>query len=240
MPLSYIWWIICLSSFLLSCADAGFSSMSAFEGKGQDAKGKDERPPHSTESQQREKREQTFESNPDFQVKNFPPGLVDGSNDSKVVAADYKSCASLPAAGKQPYGKCGDNEAVVIVNDGSTQEMTCCPLTGQIALTTDESQMHMERKGACLEDEILTGMLDSKSGTGYCTKINTDSFRLSKPVPSQYISGKLLGVMGTIAQSYNWGDTCVCPEGTVAIGGHSPQDNFCGEQCVEIEFKMRP
>lgn len=166
-----------------------------------------------------------------------PEGLVAIEGGEKTVRADYSACAALPSAGKRAYGKCDDNSVVVIVNDGKAQEMTCCPLAGKNILSVKSGDQYIQRTGSCQADEVLTGMVDPEAPSGYCSKINNKYLKLSPPVPSQYVTGSVSGQMGLIAKSYNVSDTCICPEGTVAIGGHTAQDNKCSEQCVKIEAK---
>lgn len=173
----------------------------------------------------------------DSEDESKPDGFIDIENGERVINADYSTCATLPAAGKQGYGKCPDNSVVVIVNDGKAAEMTCCPLGGKNILSTKDAEKHQLRTGVCQANEVLTGMQSSTAGTGFCTKINEKYLKLSSPVPSQYVNGNAPGLIGQIAKSYNVNDTCICPEGTIAIGGHTSADNRCGEQCVKIEEK---
>jgi hypothetical protein len=154
-----------------------------------------------------------------------PEGFVEIENGEKVIRADYTACASLPSAGKRGYGKCEANAVVVIVNDGKAQEMTCCPLGGKNVLSAKDSDLHIQRSGTCQANEVLTGMADPHTPSGYCSKINDKYLKLSAPIPSKYVTGNVPGIMGQIAKSYNVSDTCICPEGTIAIGGHTPQDN---------------
>ncbi len=166
-----------------------------------------------------------------------PEGFISSENGEKVIRADYTACIALPAAGKRGYGKCEDNLVVVIVNDGKAKEMTCCPLGGKNILSSKREDLHIQRTGTCQANEVLTGMLDPHAPSGFCSKINDKYLKLSSPVPSQYVKGNAPGVMGQIAKSYNVSDTCICPEGTISIGGHTSQDNKCSERCVEIEAK---
>jgi hypothetical protein len=166
-----------------------------------------------------------------------PDGLIEIDDGTKVIRADYTACAALPAAGKQGYGKCADNSVVVIINDGKAQEQTCCPLGGKNILSSKESERHVLRTGSCQSDEVLTGMQSATGNSGYCSKINTKYLKLSPSVPSQYVKGNAPGVLGQIAKSYNVSDTCICPEGTVALLGHTASDNQCAEKCVKIEEK---
>ena len=171
------------------------------------------------------------------------PGTPPSSNDLKTddgslitdLNADYNSCLQLPKSGKRGYGLCGDNEVVVIVNDGAAREMTCCPLASQSILSAIQNEKHVARPGICQADEVLTGMQQNYGS--YCTKINTSLVKLSAPINSTFVTKSFGGLLGQIAESYNVKDTCVCAEGYVAIGGHTTQDNRCTEQCVKIEKK---
>jgi hypothetical protein len=160
-----------------------------------------------------------------------------------VVAqsVDYKTCATLPAGGKSGYRQCPLNSAVVIVNDGKKAELSCCPVADPSFFSTIPTEQNIVRNGMCgsssgVFDEVLTGMIDT-SPRLFCTKIDTTRFLLSSPVPAIYSVGTMAGDLGPIAASYNNGDTCVCPAGTLAIGGHTKSDNTCGEQCVQVVKK---
>lgn len=161
--------------------------------------------------------------------------ITDGGSIIKEFNADYKSCLQLSKSGKRGYGTCGDNEVVVIVNDGAAKEMTCCPLASNSILSSLANEKHVARAGTCQPEEVLTGMQQNYGS--YCTKINTNLVKLSAPIQSQFVTKSFPGLLGQIADSYNVKDTCVCPEGYVAIGGHTTQDNRCTEQCVRIEKK---
>lgn len=166
-----------------------------------------------------------------------PEGFIETDDGEKIIRADYTACAALPAAGKQGYGKCAENSVVVIINDGKAQEQTCCPLGGKNILSDKESERHVRRTGSCLSDEVLTGMESATGNSGFCSKINTEYLKLSPPVASQYVKDNAPGALGQIAKSYNSSDTCICPEGTVALLGHTAADNQCAETCVKIEEK---
>lgn len=146
---------------------------------------------------------------------------------------DYAGCAALPTSGKRGYGMCGADEAVVIVNDGRSQEMTCCPI-GKNVLSALPAEQHVSRTGLCLADEVATGMTNPNGGT-LCTKINTQFLKLSAQVNAQYVNGNVPGVLGQIAKAYNVSDACICPEGTVVVGGHTSRDNQCSDKCARIE-----
>lgn len=102
---------------------------------------------------------------------------------------------------------------VVIVNDGKAQEMTCCPV-GQNVLSSVAAEHHVVRTGLCLADEVATGMKDPATPTVLCTKINSAYLKLSAATQAKYVTGKLPGVIGQIAASYNVNDTCLCEEGS--------------------------
>ncbi|MCX6117778.1 MAG: hypothetical protein NT027_09565 [Proteobacteria bacterium] len=161
-----------------------------------------------------------------------PEVLANGGGDTKSV--DYNACKSLPAAGKRGYGKCDANSVVVIVNDGKKAEMTCCPVSPQANLfSSTASELFVQRSGFCQADELLTGMIGT-SAQLYCSKINTQTYKLSAPIASKYVNGSVAGAMGAIAASYHNSDTCICEEGYIAIGGHTPSDNTCAEKCVKV------
>lgn len=165
-----------------------------------------------------------------------PSGLTPapGAPAILIAAPNYTTCAALPAAGKRGYGQCDADKVVVIVNDGTAQEMTCCPV-GANVLSTAAAERHVLRTGTCQADEVATGMQDPNTPGVYCTKINARYLKLSAPITSRYVNGNVPGVLGQIASSYNVSDTCICDEGTVVIGGHTPRDNRCEEKCVRIE-----
>ncbi len=169
------------------------------------------------------------------EAKNAPTDLLEQDG---VLAApvNYDACKSLPASGKTAYGKCQENAVVVIVNDGKAQEMTCCPLSGKNIFSKVPAELFVARSGLCQANEVLTGMANTSGGV-ICSKIYTKYLTLTTSVPSVYVVGNTPGVMGEIAKSYNVSDTCICPEKTVAIGGHTASDNRCGEQCVVIKKK---
>ena len=162
-----------------------------------------------------------------------PSGLVEQES-VLVVQINYDACKALPASGKRGYGKCNSEEVTVIVNDGKAQEMTCCPIGGKNILSSKASDLFVERTGTCQSGEVQTGMIDAKSSRLYCSRINETYLKLSSAVPAIYVKGALLGIMGEIAASYNNSDTCICPEGTASVGGHTASDNRCAEQCVKI------
>jgi hypothetical protein len=147
---------------------------------------------------------------------------------------DYAKCAALPTLGKRGYGTCGFQEVLVIVNDGDKQEMTCCPI-GPDVLSTTPGEQNLLRTGGCLVDEVGTGMQSPSTPAIYCTKLNVALFQTAPSAPAMYVTKHLPGALGVIADAYNDNDTCVCPDGSVVFGNHTPKDNVCTDQCVLIQ-----
>ncbi|MCA9665663.1 MAG: hypothetical protein KC503_08745 [Myxococcales bacterium] len=162
-----------------------------------------------------------------------PQGLGPGG----FALPNYTACAALPAAGKRGYGTCPAGNVVVIINDGKAAEMTCCPLGGTNVLSTNPAEINVMRIGFCNADEIGTGMLSVAGPMIYCTKFNTKYLQRTAPVTAVYTKGNAPGILGVIAKSYNVNDTCICPEGSMIIGGHTPSDNKCLDQCVKLVLK---
>lgn len=173
----------------------------------------------------------------DGETRDDDPELgEDGEEIARRAKPDYAACSALPLAGLRNYGECGDGQGVVVVNDGLTPQMTCCPL-GKDVLSGEAAKRHQPRTGQCLNGEVLTGMHDAKSGTGLCTALNP-KLTIKGLKPSIYSKGVVISLeMALIAASYNASDTCICPVGTIAVGGHSASDNVCTEQCAEIGAK---
>jgi len=169
-------------------------------------------------------------------VSNAPVGVLPDQS----VTPNYQACASLPSAGKVRYpAKCNANEVMAVINDGNTQEMTCCPLQGSNILSSNPAEQYQPRTGRCLADEVGVGMVSAKDSQIYCTKINTQFLKLGPPQTAIYASrnGNSNPSLQAIAQVYNVGDCCVCPEKTVLVGGHVASDNVCQDQCVAITAK---
>jgi hypothetical protein len=184
------------------------------------------------------KKSQNQPPNNDEKKPDDNSGLI--IDDSGVINTlpDYKGCLNLTTTGKQSFGtKCGANQAVVIVDDGSNGDMTCCPLSSNKILSIKAEEKHVSRNGRCFADELLTGMGTSSSGISYCSKINTDLFKLSAILASSLTQATIGGDLGRIADTYAERDACICPEGTVSIGEHSSLNNVCTEKCVRIEKK---
>lgn len=155
---------------------------------------------------------------------------------TKKPRIDYAACDSIPAAGRQSYGQCAEGSVVVVVNDGLTPQMTCCPVQGKF-LSKNASERQQIRIGACGAGEVLTGMVEPRTPTSLCSKL-APGLKIGATAPSQYVKkGAASLSMALIVASYNANDTCVCPEGTIALGGHTPKDNSCTEQCAVIDLK---
>lgn len=166
-----------------------------------------------------------------------PVTVLDGSG---LIKPDYAACSALPSAGKVKYpAKCGDNQVMAIINDGNTQEMTCCPINGTNVFSSVASEKFQQRQGKCLADEVGVGMVSASTSTIYCSKINTQYLTLGAPQTATYISSSsnIPPEQLTIAKSYNQSDTCICPNKMILIGGHVDKDNKCSDQCVEILVK---
>lgn len=151
---------------------------------------------------------------------------------------DLTSCAALPQAGKINYGttnKCADNWAVVVVNDGTTREMTCCPLKSKNILSTVPAEKQVQRNTSCAPDEVVTGMLEA-TPVYFCTKINVKFFKVGTTATAVFANGDkdLSPLLRALADSYNVGDTCACQENFLMQGGHVPKDNQCKDACVKL------
>ncbi len=149
---------------------------------------------------------------------------------------DYSVCASLPENGKRGTGQCNANEVIVIVNDGTAGEMTCCPV-GANVFSTEASERNIRRVGKCGQDEVATGIEDLSKSIVICTKVDTRFLKTEFRATSIYAKSGSTGNLGTLAKAYNIGDCCVCPEGSVFAGNHTSSDNKCTDECVAIVKK---
>jgi hypothetical protein len=173
------------------------------------------------------------------QSADMPTGL---SENNGVLSAfpDLGKCASIAGQGKVNYGqqqRCQDGSVLVVVNDGTAKEQTCCPLPGTNIFSKNSSELYVQRTGRCGPDEVGVGMIDPESSSLFCSKINSEHLSLSSPQAAIYAARSSSGIsdaLRVLAGSYNNRDTCVCPDGFILIGGHSPQDNICTDQCVQI------
>lgn len=173
-------------------------------------------------------------------VGQSPPSGLSDNGGKGTAPPNYQTCAALPTFGKMRYpAKCEANHVIAVINDGNFQEMTCCPLVGKDILSTNTSEQYLRRIGRCQSDEVGVGMEAAAGSIIYCTKINSQFLKLTAPVQAIYAkkSSALSPIMAEIAGSYNIKDTCICPERSILIGGHSTEDNVCTDLCVEIVAK---
>ena len=149
---------------------------------------------------------------------------------------NYNTCATRPENGRRSTGKCNANEVIVIVNDGTAGEMTCCPV-GTDVLSAVEAEQNIRKQGKCGPDEVATGVEDLRNSVVLCTKVNTQFLKTEPRASAVYAKSGTPGILGTLAQAYNIGDCCVCGEGSVFIGNHTSSDNTCSDECVAIVKK---
>lgn len=164
-----------------------------------------------------------------------PKGLETSDGEVRAVG-DLETCAALPEAGRSTYGKCPAQAAIVVINDGKGQQMTCCPFKGENILASDPAKTHVRRSGQCGTDEVATGLISPDGPEMYCTALN-GKLRLGAQVPIIYAKSDsaLDETMRAIAASYNVLDTCICPRGTFYVGTHTTNDNVCIDKCAPIE-----
>lgn len=173
-------------------------------------------------------------------VNQSPPTGMTNNGGKPTAPPDYQTCAGLPTVGKKRYpAKCDANQVMAVINDGKAQEMTCCPLVGKDILSADPAEQYLKRTGRCGADEVGVGMEAAANSVIYCSKINYRYLKLTTPIKSIYVTaGSALNpTMKAIAASYNIRDTCICPEKSILIGGHTTKDNVCTDICVEIVLK---
>ena len=166
-----------------------------------------------------------------------PPGELDGGDGgiSTSLVPDYGQCAGLPSAGYFYRSACPANQVMVIINDGESGGMSCCPV-GKNILSAVPAEVHQVRQGVCLADEVATG-LQGNQVTTLCTKINPALKLLPAGSATRVKSNNVQGSLRAIAASYNKKDCCICPEGSILSGGHTLSDNTCRDQCVKIVRK---
>ncbi|MCX6119612.1 MAG: hypothetical protein NT027_18905 [Proteobacteria bacterium] len=151
----------------------------------------------------------------------------------KISNVNYNQCKGVPFMGRLGrYGICPVGSAVVIVNDGKSKDMSCCPLMDPSALLIGPGTRNIPRTGLCLSDEILTGMWNPSAG-GYCSKVDVSRYKLSTPVIVK-ITDPLSPELRHIGTAYRNGDACFCPEGMISIGGHVPTNGYCADRCVNL------
>ena len=159
-----------------------------------------------------------------------------------LLTPDYATCVARPNSKISYPAKCAENNVMVVINDGKTQEMTCCPVKEARIFSKTAAELYQERTGRCEANEVGVGMISAGSSKIYCSKINTDLVELGPSQNAKYAksgSGGLTPELQSLAQIYNVGDTCACPDRMILVGGHSTQDNVCQDQCVEILTKKK-
>jgi len=178
------------------------------------------------------------EANPSSLGNAMPQGLVTIASVTIAsvtrAAPNVSSCAALPEKGKSKDGMCQSDMVLVIVNDVTAEEMTCCPV-GMNVLTSNPAERHFIRT-KCENDEVATGI---SRPNFYCSKINTTYLKLSVESSSLFVTPQsgLTQEEKNIASSYNRSDTCICPKGSIVVGPHELTDNTCAEKCVQIQKK---
>ena len=225
--------------FAISCSETSFKN----SGKGQAAS------PNNQNSQNNQGTSGSPESQngvPNDGANGSPQNPSDpttGNNSSDpanapVPETDYKLCSASPEAGKRGYGRCHADEALVIVNDGTAQEITCCPFKSKGILSPNPAELNIARQGSCQQGEVATG-LTASNGAYLCSKVNPTLYDTGTPVKATYANDDddLSETLRKIAAAYNVNDTCVCPENTFMFGGKVSRDNVCEDMCVPIKRK---
>jgi|688.fasta_scaffold385859_2 hypothetical protein len=151
----------------------------------------------------------------------------------EIITPNLTTCAQLPLAGKITDGRCEANSVVVIVDDGSSSSggLTCCPI-GNNVLSAKPEEQHVSRN-ECGANEVATGI---SRPSIFCTKINTDLFKLEAPTSSILLNPltSITALEQSIAASYANFDACVCRAPSVVIGPHSQDNDTCAEKCSVI------
>jgi len=199
-----------IMGILLNCSNAKFSS----EGERKSA------------DQPLSSQQPTQQQQDNFETQAGPPEAL-----PPIPKIDYQGCRSQA---KRGYGKCDANEAIVIVNDGKSQEMTCCRFGTTEVFSFNQAELFVSRQGSCQVGEVATGMSNPNGGY-YCSKLSK-YFTTGNPLPAKYIrsAGSADPELQAIAASYNVNDTCICGTNTVMFGGKTARDNRCTDKCVEI------
>ncbi len=154
----------------------------------------------------------------------------------KNFAPDYALCDKLTNKGYADTGVCGTNQVMIMLNDGTADGRSCCPLEAGV-LSTIPSEINILRPNNCLADEVSTGMVNT--AIPYCTKINTNLLKLGKPQSAIYCSNASAAPFSNLAAKFHNNDLCACPAGTIIIGG-MPSPNGadpCTLKCAKIELK---
>jgi hypothetical protein len=178
------------------------------------------------------------------QIEAPTDGLVSGTDGLIAAGLDVGKCVNLPSRGLVNYGsspQCAANSVVMLINDGSSKEMTCCPLAGKQVLSTKPSEINQRRNVRCDADEVATGMVDSAGPVLLCSKVDTRFFKVSPAtkvaIYARRNTDSLTAEMRSLVEQYNVNDTCICPENYMVLGNHTLKDNQCEDRCGQIVKK---
>ena len=221
-------------AFLYSCADGSSSPSTRIKKEGStgsDVKTIEAGAPHQNVSGGSAVLENELKSNGDggqIEVTESKPTPLPPDFELADISYAVLSTTSTTTVGLQ---KCADSEVMIFVNDGKASGRTCTNI-GKNVLSVIPSELHQSRKGLCLANEVATGMASALDT--YCSKINTKYLKIESTSVAQYKKKDTPGVLGTIAAKYHMSDFCACPEGSIFLGGHSPTDNQCEDECGKI------
>jgi hypothetical protein len=178
------------------------------------------------------------------QIEAPSDGLVSGTDGLIAAGLDVGKCINLPSRGLVDYGsspQCAANSVVMMINDGSSKEMTCCPLAGKQVLSTKPSELNQRRNVRCDSDEVATGMIDSAGPVLLCSKVDTRFFKVSLDtkvaIYARRNADSITVEMRSLVEQYNVRDTCICPENYIVLGNHTLKDNQCEDRCGQIVKK---
>lgn len=151
------------------------------------------------------------------------------------LVPNYTACTAQQNL-KQAYPSlCAANSVMVVINDGSEPELSCCPLADPGILSANPADLNVQRNDRCNPDELGVGMVSLS--VAYCSKINTNVIRLGNEEPALYVKKKsnmINAELTAIARAYNRGDTCACPTNKILVGHHVGGNDQCLDICVEI------
>ena len=236
-----------VSTSVTGCNNSGFGSGTSLTKRetGVDARGKRDGNDNDQNDRDRDRdrgRDRDRDSDSgrlnDENDSSTPSDLVEEGGNS-MLKLGYEECRLSANSGKVGYpGKCAADSVMVAINDGKTQEMTCCPLTSKNVLSTNAADLWIERSGQCNSDEVGTGMIAASGSRIYCSKLN-DKLTVKSSETSMFVRrGTSLGdPMDSLAEVYNLKDLCFCPKGSILIGNHSTNDNDCRDMCVHVGLK---
>jgi hypothetical protein len=178
------------------------------------------------------------------QIETPLDGLIIGTDGLIAAGIDVGKCINLPSRGLVDYGsspQCAANSVVMMINDGSSKEMTCCPLAGKQVLSINPSELNQRRNVKCDADEVATGMIDSAGPVLLCSKVDTRFFKVSLDTKVAAYARRnmdsLSVEMRSLVEQYNVNDTCICPENYIVLGNHTLRDNQCEDRCGQIVKK---